>query len=42
MLKKAWDGIKQIVTLKTKDKTTPNLLMHDLRTTRFYPKNFGN
>ena len=25
MLKKAWDGIKQIVTLKTKDKTTPNL-----------------
>ena len=24
MLKKTWDGIKSIVTLKSKDKTTPN------------------
>ena len=27
MLKKTWDGIKSIVALKSKDKTTPNLLM---------------
>ena len=26
-VKKNWDGIKSIVTLKFKDKTTPNLLM---------------
>ena len=26
-VKKAWDGIKSIVTLKSKDKTTPNSLM---------------
>ena len=27
MLKKPWDGIKSIVTLKSKDKTIPNWLM---------------
>ena len=27
MLKKAWDGIKSISTLKSKDKITPNSLM---------------
>ena len=27
MLKKTWDGIKSIVVVKSKDKTTPNLLM---------------
>ena len=27
MLKKIWDGIKSIVTLESKDKTTSNSLM---------------